>query len=36
MGSGPEAMGSDLRAAVAKIHMGREGEGLNLYWDSRE
>lgn len=36
VGSGPEAMGSDLRAAVAKIQMGREGEGLNLYWDSRE
>ena len=33
VGSGPEAMGSDLRAAVAKIN---DSEGLSLYWDSRE
>jgi NAD(P)H-flavin reductase len=33
LGSGPEAMGSDLRAAVAKIE---ESEGCDFYWDSRE
>ncbi|KAK4506960.1 hypothetical protein PRZ48_000693 [Zasmidium cellare] len=33
VGSGPEAMGSDLRGAVAKV---QEGEGLKFYWDSRE
>lgn len=34
VGSGPEAMGSDLRAAVSKAQA-RNGE-LKFYWDSRE
>lgn len=33
VGSGPEAMGSDLRAAVANVDV---GDGLSMYWDSRE
>jgi len=33
LGSGPEAMGSDLRHAVAQVE---ESEGLDFYWDSRE
>lgn len=33
VGSGPEAMGSDLRGAVAKV---QEGDGIKFYWDSRE
>jgi NAD(P)H-flavin reductase len=33
VGSGPEAMGSDLRAALAKAKNGHE---LRFYWDSRE
>ncbi|EME89630.1 uncharacterized protein MYCFIDRAFT_57022 [Pseudocercospora fijiensis CIRAD86] len=34
VGSGPEAMGSDLRAAVAKLEI--IDEQLGFYWDSRE
>ncbi|OQN99658.1 hypothetical protein B0A48_14800 [Cryoendolithus antarcticus] len=33
LGSGPESMGSDLRAAVAVI---RTSEEVHFYWDSRE
>jgi len=33
VGSGPEGMSSDLRAAVAEV---KGTEGLNYYWDSRE
>lgn len=33
IGSGPEAMGSDLRSAVAKVE---HSDGLSFYWDSRE
>lgn len=33
LGSGPEAMGSDLRSAVAKV---KGTESLSFYWDSRE
>nr|OQO31085.1 hypothetical protein B0A51_01652 [Rachicladosporium sp. CCFEE 5018] len=33
LGSGPESMGSDLRAAVAVI---RTSEEVDFYWDSRE
>lgn len=33
LGSGPEAMGSDLRSAVAKADV---SEPLDFYWDSRE
>jgi ferric-chelate reductase len=33
VGSGPEALGSDLRAAVAKSDIGEE---VKFYWDSRE
>ncbi|KAK4634742.1 Ferric/cupric reductase transmembrane component 2 [Fulvia fulva] len=33
VGSGPEAMGTDIRFAVSKID---EGDGVSLYWDSRE
>ncbi|USW48599.1 Putative ferric reductase, NAD binding domain, ferric reductase transmembrane component-like protein [Septoria linicola] len=33
VGSGPEAMGSDLRAACSKVVV---REDLKLYWDSRE
>jgi ferric-chelate reductase len=32
-GSGPEAMGSDLRSAVAEVE---EVDGLRFYWDSRD
>ncbi|KAF2212198.1 hypothetical protein CERZMDRAFT_67873 [Cercospora zeae-maydis SCOH1-5] len=34
LGSGPEAMGSDLRSAVAKAAR-REKEKVGFYWDSR-
>lgn len=33
LGSGPDAMGSDLREAIAKVE---ERGGLDFYWDSRE
>lgn len=33
VGSGPEAMGSDLRAAVAGLE--EEADGIRCYWDSR-
>lgn len=32
VGSGPEAMGSDLRAAVARANV---SEAVNFYWDAR-
>ncbi|KAK6421430.1 hypothetical protein LTR95_016803 [Oleoguttula sp. CCFEE 5521] len=35
LGSGPESMGSDLRAAVAGIN-GNTDEEVDFYWDSRE
>jgi ferric-chelate reductase len=33
VGSGPESMGSDLRAAISDVNT---NESLNIYWDSRE
>ena len=33
VGSGPESMGSDLRAAISTVE---EKDGLDFYWDSRE
>ncbi|KAK5137060.1 hypothetical protein LTR08_001069 [Meristemomyces frigidus] len=33
VGSGPEAMGSDLRTAVARV---RDRESIDVYWDSRD
>lgn len=33
VGSGPDAMGSDLRTAISKVE---EKDGLDFYWDSRE
>ena len=33
VGSGPESMGSDLRAAISEVDT---NESLNIYWDSRE
>lgn len=32
VGSGPEAMGSDLRSAISKTH---DSQPLQFYWDSR-